>query len=277
MAAAATALTLLTGAPADAQSDLKVVATASPLFDVASSIGGDNVKATDLVPLDMFGEVPIPKEKVLAEADIVIRLAPGVQPEIDRAMARLNPDATVVNVLDSFVDTTSYSEPYIWQDPSNMLAVTQIVRDAFTQARPKAAEDFEENQQGLVHVYSDVEILNSRTLATCERRDVVVTKPGFSYLTRRFGLNEVAAAPGRAAQAVNERHATTIFSRELPPLEEAQAFREQTGARSAVLDPMTSRTDQIRRGGGNWQTIMGVNLDALRYGLGCEKVELGDD
>jgi zinc transport system substrate-binding protein len=113
-------------------------------------------------------------------------------------------------------------------------------------------------------------------LAHCDRRTFVTSHEAFGYLADAYGLRQVPisgiapeAEPGprdlaRTVELVRDEHVTTIFVEPLAPRRYAETVAHETGARTAVLDPIESAQD-----GETYFSRMTANLAALREALGC--------
>jgi zinc transport system substrate-binding protein len=113
-------------------------------------------------------------------------------------------------------------------------------------------------------------------LASCARHEVVTSHEAFGYLSARYGLTQVGIAglsPDEeptakrlveVARFVRERHVTTIFFETLVSPKLAQTVARETGARTAVLDPVEGV-----RSPDDYLAVMHRNLDTLVTALGC--------
>ena len=62
---------------------------------------------------------------------------------------------------------------------------------------------------------------------------------------------------------------TTVFAETLVSPKLAETIARETGARSAVLDPIEGLTPQAVAAARTTSRVMRANLAALRRGLGC--------
>ena len=100
----------------------------------------------------------------------------------------------------------------------------------------------------------------------------------FGYLADRYGLNQVAVggldpeqepSPKRIADVatyVRQHGVTTIYFETLVSPKVARTVAAETGARTAVLDPIEGLAEGSTA---TYLTLMRDNLAALRSGLGC--------
>ena len=103
----------------------------------------------------------------------------------------------------------------------------------------------------------------------------------FAYLAQRYGLHQVAitglspeAEPSpRAVQhvvdSVRDTGATTVFFETLVSPRLAETVARESGARTAVLNPIEGLTDEQAARGDDYFSLMRANLANLRRALGC--------
>ena len=116
-------------------------------------------------------------------------------------------------------------------------------------------------------------------LAACESTDLVTSHNAFGYLADRYGLEQVAItgltpddepSPSDLAAVtdfVAENRVRTIYFETLVSPDIAETIAEETGARTAVLDPIEGLDDASE--GEDYLEIMRANLANLRTGQPC--------
>jgi zinc transport system substrate-binding protein len=118
-------------------------------------------------------------------------------------------------------------------------------------------------------------------LRACARREIVTSHAAFGYLAERYGLEQIAL-PGLSPEAepsprelervigeVREHGATTVFFETLVSPRLAETVARETGARTAVLNPLEGLTEEELERGEDYFSVMRANLAALRKALGC--------
>jgi zinc transport system substrate-binding protein len=156
-------------------------------------------------------------------------------------------------------------DPHVWLDP---LLYARVVR-RIAAALHRPAEPLLAQLRRLDEEYR-------RGLRSCARREIVTSHAAFGYLTRRYGLKQVAItgitpesepSPQRLADVirlVRKTHATTVFFERLISPRLAETVARDAGARTDVLDPIEGQEQ-----GQTYFTLMHRNLAALRKALGC--------
>jgi zinc transport system substrate-binding protein len=250
-----------------------VVASFYPLAFAAEEIGGDRVDVHNLTPPGAEPhdlEVSPRDVAEVHDADLVLLLGRGFQPQLEDAAGS---GANVQRLLDTpGLDVHRNGDPHVWLDPLRYAKIVKRIGRALGQEAATAR---------LVARLHALDAQYRRGLAQCERHDVVTSHEAFAYLAERYGLQQIAITglspeaepePGELARVVSlarERGVTTIYFETLVSPRIAETVARETGATTAVLDPIEGLTeDEIARGE-NYFTRMRANLRGLEEGLGC--------
>ncbi len=251
---------------------LQVVASFYPLAFAAEEIGGSRIDVSNLTPAGSEPhdlEVSPQDVAIIREANVVLLLGRSFQPQLEEAAGE---GASVVRLLDTpGLDVVS-NDPHVWLDPARYATIARRIASAI--GSPGSAAPFVERLDAL-----DGEL--RRGLADCDRREVVTSHGAFGYLTKRYGLEQVAvtgvspepeAQPARLEEVVHlvrARDATTVFVEPLVSPRLAETIARETGAHTAVLDPIEGLGEESAAAGKDYFSLMRQNLAALRDGLGC--------
>jgi zinc transport system substrate-binding protein len=257
-----------------------VVAAFYPLAYAAEQIGGATVRVENLTPPGAEPhDVELSPRDVttVRSADIVLYLGEGFQPAVESALDGARGEA--VDLLSGLPlragdegEEEHGADPHIWLDPVLYKRVARTIGS--TVQRQQQAGAFTRRLDTLDADYR-------RGLSHCERRDVVTSHAAFGYLTQRYGLRQIPitglspeAEPAprdlaRVVQQVRQRRATTVFFETLVAPDLARTVARETGAKTAVLDPIEGLTDDELESGGNYFKLMRRNLQTLRQALGC--------
>ena len=278
------------GETASSGSSLQVTAAFYPLQYIAQRIGGDAVDVTSLTPP---GAEPHDLELTpqalaeLQESDLVVHLS-GFQPAVDEAVDQTS-EAVAIDAADS-ADLTHAAEkhseeeqgstdPHFWLDTDRLSDVAAAVAEAMTQAHPRGAEEFAENLAGLRRDLDDLHQEYAAGLAECSVTSLVTAHESFGYLAQRYGMAQVGIAglspdtepePQQlafVADLVEREGVQTIYTETLVSPAVAQTVADETGAQTAVLDPLEGVTDDSA--GSDYLSVMRANLKALRAGQDC--------
>jgi zinc transport system substrate-binding protein len=155
------------------------------------------------------------------------------------------------------------------------------VRYAKIVERIGEALDAEQAASRLVARLQELDADYHEGLATCERHEIVTSHEAFAYLAQRYGLEQIPitglspeAEPqpadlARVVDLVDERGVTTIYYETLVSPRIAETVARETGAETAMLDPIEGLTPAQIANGEGYFTRMRANLRALEEGLGC--------
>ena len=267
------------GGENDAGSDRRtVVASFYPLQYAAKLVGGGGVDVSNLTPpgVEPHDLELTPRDVArVRDADVVLYLDAGFQPAVDDAVE--NAKGEVVDLLQGFelregVGDETVSDPHVWLDPLSYARVVDRLGSVLDS--PDRAQQLGDRLRAL-----DQEFRSG--LASCARQELVTSHAAFGYLATRYDLVQVPIT-GVAPEAeptpraledvvrrVREGDATTIFFETLVSPRVADTVARETGARTAVLNPIEGLTKEQVARGDDYFTLMRANLRALRKALGC--------
>ena len=270
---------------------LQVTAAFYPLAEAAQRVGGDRVDVTNLTapgaePHDL--ELTPEQLASIESATVVLYLGGGFQPAVEDAVHQ----ATGITVdasagLRSLAPPPGQSgdglaaDPHVWLDPVRYEQIVRETEQALEKADPADASSFRTRAAAFLSELSSLDAEYRRGLSSCQRHVIVTSHAAFGYLAQRYGLQQDAIAgmspdvepdPRRLAQLkdiVETNGVTTIFTEELLSPKVAQTLAQETGATTAVLDPLESLTPQEVASGADYGSLMRRNLQTLRIALGC--------
>jgi zinc transport system substrate-binding protein len=250
-----------------------VVASFYPLAFAAEQVGGSRVAVTNLTPPGAEPhdlEVSPSDVAEIREADLVLLLGKDFQPQLEEAAGK---GANVLLLLDTpRLALRPNGDPHVWLDPVRYTKIVARIGEAL--GDEAAAGRLAGRLRAL-----DGEL--RRGLSHCERHDIVTSHEAFGYLADRYGLRQIAITgvspeaepePGKLQEVVDlvrERGVTTIYFETLVSPEIAETVARETGATTAVLDPIEGLTEDEAARGEDYFSLMRRNLLALRQGLGC--------
>ncbi|GAB3476286.1 metal ABC transporter solute-binding protein, Zn/Mn family [Nocardiopsis coralliicola] len=171
------------------------------------------------------------------------------------------------------------SDPHMWLDTERMAETAAGLADRLAEADPDHAEDYAGNAERVREELTGIGDDYTSGLAECDSREMVVDHAAFGYLAAQHDLHQISVAgidpdsepsPARiaeVAETVREHDVSTVFTETLTSPETAETIASETGADTAVLDPLEGITDQSP--GEDYPSIMRANLESLSGGLGC--------
>lgn len=263
----------------DSASDRRsVLASFYPLEYAAQQAGDGEVAVTNLTPpgVEPHDLELTPRDVArVHDADVVLYLDAGFQPAVDDAVSEASGE--VVDLLQGLrlresVDGETVSDPHVWLDPT--LYARIVDRIGVVLDSPERAGQLDAKLRALDATFR-------AGLDSCRRRELVTSHAAFGYLAARYRLEQIPLTgvtpeaeptPRRledAVRRVRETGATTIFFETLVSPRVAETVARETGARTAVLNPIEGLTPEQVARGDDYFTLMRANLQALRKALDC--------
>ena len=169
-------------------------------------------------------------------------------------------------------------DPHFWLDPQRLANVGEAVAEHLARLVPKQATTFLSNAAELRKELEALDAEFVAGLANCRVRSMVTSHEAFGYLALRYGLTQVsvsglspeveptATALAEVAEFVKEQGVTTVYTEVLASNAVAETLARETGAATAVLDPLEGLADGAS---GDYLSVMRANLATLRAGQGC--------
>lgn len=277
---------------------LDVVAGFYPLAWAVEQVGGDHVLVDDLTPPGAEPhdlELKPRQVAALTDADLAVHQA-GVQPAVDDAIASSGTTAFDVaeaanldraaapgepgsGHADQHGHDAAGADPHFWLDPIRMADVADALATELGKVDPAHREAFAANAKALRSRLDELDGELRAGLADCDSRILATSHEAFGYFARRYDLTQRAIAglspdaeptPAELAaitRFVRDHDVTTIFTETLVDPSTAKTVASETGARTAVLDPIEGLSDASAAQ--DYLGLMRANLRVLRTGLGC--------
>jgi zinc transport system substrate-binding protein len=261
------------GGSSNASGKKQVVAAFYPLAFAAQELGGSGVDVHNLTPAGAEPhdlEVKPSDVRELRSADLVLLLGHGFQPQLEDAAG--GGDRVLLLLDTPGLNRFPNNDPHVWLDPLRYALIVRRIGAALDAKGP--AEQFMARLHGLDREYR-------QGLAHCKRHEIVTSHEAFAYLGQRYGLRQIAitglspeAEPSpkdlqSVVDLVRKTHATTIFFETLVSPRIAETVARETGAKTAVLNPIEGlKPSEVDRGE-NYFSVMRSNLAALRDALAC--------
>jgi zinc transport system substrate-binding protein len=295
--------TTAAGAQGDSGS-VQVSASFYPLQFAAERVGGERVTVTSLTkpgaePHDL--ELAPRDVAALSDADLLVYLS-GFQPAVDDALTATTgvealdvkeaADLSLTYAPDDHSDdhvgdqhatedgsAGGTPDPHFWLDPLRLAAVGNALAARLAEVDPDGADTYAANARTLTQELTALDGELTAGLASCAIKDLVTSHDAFGYLADRYGFTQVGISglspddepdPRELAELagfVREHGVTTVYSEVLVSPAIAETVARETGASTAVLDPLEGITDASA--GDDYLQVMAANLQTLRTGQSC--------
>ncbi|SDZ82038.1 zinc transport system substrate-binding protein [Bowdeniella nasicola] len=274
----------------------QVLASFYPLQYLTEQIGKDHIDVSSLTPKGAEPhdlELAPAQVSTIGKADAVIYLS-GFQPSVDKAITEVKPDyaydaAKDANLVAADHDHGDHDhgddhdhahgnlDPHFWLDPARMADVAPKIAATLSAIDPDNAADYEANAKTVAESLRELKDSISQGLKTCEKDTIVVAHEAYGYLVSDAHIQQVGLSgidpesePSPATLAaikklMAEKHVTTVFTESLINPKAAETFAKETGAKTAVLDPLENQADDSK----DYVAVMKENLEALRSALEC--------
>ena len=231
---------------------LPVAVSIPPLADLVAEVGGDEVAVTILVPPGASPHTFEPTPSQLREVGrcrLLVLNGLGLEYWADKVAAAVaSPDLIVVDTSRR-VETLD-GNPHVWLDPRNAVLQAEEIRDALVQADPARRSEYEANAAAFARDMEALDRESRERVAGWSRRSFVSLHPAWSYLARRYGLEEAAVietSPGREpsasemvaiVEACRRSGAAAVFAEPQLSQKAARVLAEEAGVPVVLLDPL---------------------------------------
>lgn len=260
---------------------LLIMASIFPLGDVATQIGGPDVRIEIMVPASRTAHdfEPSPAQvELLAKADMLLTVGLGIDLWAQRSAAASGNRRLGILEFGSLIpsDSTIAGDPHIWLDPILMERFAHAIADSLGSRRPANAPAIQARAASYIAQLQALDHEYRQRLATLRTRDLVVMHAAFGYLAARYGLRQIAVFQTHMEEPdprtleqiitfIRENSVPVLFVQPQMPPDMASALKEETGVRLEILDPQGNPS---RPGYDSYLSLMGSNLAALTRGLG---------
>ncbi|MCI0545707.1 MAG: zinc ABC transporter substrate-binding protein [Candidatus Rokubacteria bacterium] len=172
-------------------------------------------------------------------------------------------------------------DPHVWLDPVLARAQVETIRAGLAQADPANASAYAAGAAAYAAKLDALDEAYRQGLASCKRRQVVVSHAAFSYLTTRYNLEMIPVmgltpdaepSPKELAGIVRfmkQHKVQYVFFETLVNAKLAETLARETGAQTLVLNPVEGLTKEEAASGKSYLDLMEENLKNLRTALDC--------
>lgn len=297
VAGVALLLLCLTGAnkPVAADDKISVVTTFYPVYEFTKAVTGDTADVTMLVKAGTEPHDFEPSTKNIAtisDADVFVYLDDNMETWVDSVVSSVKaPQLTVVKATGDMLllaGTTEEEEegesheghshaydPHVWLSPKRAMMLVENIRDAFIAKYPDKAEVFTNNAAAYLTELSDLDALYTDKLSQAKQKSFVTQHAAFGYLALDYGLTQIPITGISAdiepsakrlvnlAKYVQKYDIRYIYFEKNASSKVAETLADETGVKTAVLNPIESLTSKEMKSGENYISEMKANLKAL--------------
>jgi zinc transport system substrate-binding protein len=266
---------------------VSVAATYYPLYEFTKQVGGNHVQVQNVTPAGAEPHDFEPSPQALAimqRADVFVYNGAPFEPWIGGFIGDYKHTAVKASTGLSLLAVdgkNDVKDPHFWLDPLYAQAIVNTIRDGLSKADPAHAADYTRNAKAYNHQLQQLDQAYASGLKSCQTRTVVTSHAAFAYLAKRYDLRVIPIAgvspedePTTAKLAeitelVQAEGIKYIFFEQLVSPRLADTIARETGAHTAVFDPIEGLDETAQKAGKNYLTIQRDNIGALRVALSC--------
>ncbi|MEO8580956.1 MAG: zinc ABC transporter substrate-binding protein [Patescibacteria group bacterium] len=260
---------------------ISVVASFYPLYFFAQNIGGSFAKVTNLTPAgsEPHDYDPSPQQiSNIVQSKLLILNGKGLEAWSEKIKQNLQGKPVLVITTSEDVKAT---DPHLWLSPIQAKKQVQKILQGFLQVDPTHQTQYEQHAQMLTEQLEGLDTLYKKGLTNCKQNNIVTSHAAFGHLAEAYGLNQVSISgispdeepsPAQLATVANfvkANHVTVIFFESLVSPKLSETIARETGARTAVLNPLEGLSDDEIQSGSDYFSVMKENLATLRLALEC--------
>jgi zinc transport system substrate-binding protein len=275
---------------------LSVATSFYPLYDFAQAVGGDKVQVTNMTPAGAEPHDFEPGARQLAQAQksaVFIYNGSSFEPwttkfvkDYDGVSIKSNSGISLhaVSADDHEAEAHDHdqTDPHFWLDPVLAQQMVRTIRDGLSKAQPNDAAYFSGRAQAYIEKLQQLDADYQSRLEHCQQDTVVVSHSALGYLAARYHFNAQAIAglspdsePSAAkiaeiANLVRQKNIHYILFETLVSPRIADTIAQETGAQTAVFNPLEGLTHDEQKQGLNYLSVQRDNLATLRTALACQ-------
>ena len=264
------------------KSKLQVAASFYPMAEFVQAVGGDKVQVTTLVPdgAEPHDWEPSPKDLTrLGRAQVFVYNG-MVEPWDQQALDALSERKIMpVEAGRGLFARAGKQDPHVWVSPKKAIIQVQRITEALCEADAKHTDIYKDNSRAYI---AKLEQLDKRLAAVSKaapKKVFVTAHAAFGHLAEDYGLRQLSVAgisaeaeptPGdlqRLITTVKREKVRYVFFETLTDPKIAKLVAQETGAQTAVLDPLEGLDEEGRKQGLDYLKIMEQNIANLQRAL----------
>lgn len=252
--------------PSIGKKDYKIVTTIFPLYDITSSIyGDDDIKLIIKPGTELHDYEPTPEDIInIKEADILIYNGGESEEWIEKILEDTKEDATVIRTMDLVEnleeeheheheyedehEDAEYDE-HIWANPKNVIKIVEKVSSVLSEKYPakqqkisQNAKDYTAKMQEIDKRFSELQKHNNgNTIVVADRFPFAhfIHEYDFKYIAAFSGCShdtEVSSAKlSELIETIKSQKQKTVYTLELSNQKIANTIKDATGAEIKTL------------------------------------------
>lgn len=244
--------------PSIRKKDYKIVTTIFPLYDITSSIyGEDDVKLIIKPGTELHDYEPTPEDIInIKKADVLIYNGGESEEWIEKILEDTKEGATIIHTMDLVENLEEKHEhehdeydEHIWTNPKNVIKIVEKVSSVLSEKYPakqqkisQNAKDYTAKIQEIDQRFSELQKHNNgNTIVVADRFPFAyfIHEYGFKYITAFSGCShdaEVSSAKlSELIETIKSQKQKTVYTLELSNQKIANTIKDATGAEIKTL------------------------------------------
>lgn len=277
------------------QDKLQVSTSFYPLYDFAQEIGGDKIQIQNVTPAgaEPHDFEPSAQQLVAAKkAGVFIYNGSNFEPWAEKFTSdyqgisiKANTGLALHEADTADHDSESHAhqaDPHFWLDPVLAQQIVGTIRDGLSQAQPADKAYFSNRADAYIQKLQKLDAAYKTGLQNCSQQTVVASHAALGYVAERYGFTATsiagvspeaepsAAQLAKIADLVRQNNIKYILFETLVSPRLADTIAQETGAQTAVFNPLEGLTNDDQKQGKNYISVQYDNLAALRTALACQ-------
>lgn len=268
----------------------KITITASyyPLYDFVKNIGKDKVEVVNITPAGSEPHDFEPSAKQLASAynsNVFIYNGAHLEPWVDDFLKDYK-NTTVKSSnnisLIKLEENSNLYDPHFWLDPVAAIKIVDNILAGLIKASPENEVYFTNNANAYKDKLAALDKSFKEELSSCQTDTAITSHEAFSYLSKQYKINLVsisgidpsvepdASKLAEISDLVKSKGIKYIFFESLVSPKLAETIASETGAKTAVLDPIEGLSEEDQQKGDDYINVQQRNLQNLKTALECK-------
>lgn len=263
----------------------QISTTFYPLYEFTKQIAGNKATVANITPAGAEPHDFEPSPQQLANAQsskVFVYNGVNFEPWLDSFLQDYKGIGVNSSKDTNLISDDGHNDPHFWLDPALAKQMVDNILTGLTQFDPQNSNYYRANADAYKAELDRLDQEFAHGLAVCKTRTVISSHEAFNYLARRYDLNLVPIAgispdeepnPAKLAEIsslVKDQGVQYIFFETLVSPRLADTIASETGAKTAVLDPIEGLTDEDQANGKNYLSVQRQNLANLRTALTCQ-------
>ena len=265
------ALLLLAGCQKTA-SKPEIVTSFEPMYEFTKAIVGDKVKIENIVPSNQEVHEFEPSAKEVATMTNAQAIVDNSN-DLEKWAEKVNTKGIKIEASKN-VDKIS-GDPHTWISPKQAIIEVNTIAEELEKKFPDDKATFKKNTANYV---AQLKKLDSEfdTLKNAKQKTFITQHEAFAYLARDYGLNEIAIAgldpevePSAATLAklkveMEKADLKNVYFEGNANSKIAETLAKSVGAKLIGINTVEGLSDQQKKDGDTYLTLMQENLTALK-------------